>query len=122
MYKILAGTICLLIVFNGVNCSQVYESQIIIKPSDDKLQEVTCYDGKGQTGESLNLVTGYIADLSWGYNFDNKISSCCFQGIWILYEDYAYNIDHHDVRNGFIDELFTINDLFFDDLFNKFRY
>ena len=52
--------------------------------SNDELQKVTCYDGKGQTGESLDLVTGAIADLGWGYNFDDKISSCCFQGIWIL--------------------------------------
>ena len=67
--------------------------------SPDEYPKITCYDGKGQTGEDLEVLAGFIGDLSWGYRFDDKISSCCFLGIWMLYEDSYYNDDYHDVRN-----------------------
>ena len=97
MDKTFAYAILIFVVLNEYHCTSLGTSQNIKIKSNDDLQKVTCYDGKGQTGESLDLVTGAIADLGWGYNFDDKISSCCFQGIWILYEDAAYNIDNHDV-------------------------
>ena len=100
MFKLFLSIALLCIVSYNINGSPVHNSQGNKINAEDELQRVTCYDGKSQTGESLDLVTGAIADLGWGYNFDDKISSCCFQGIWLLYEDAAYNIDNHAVREA----------------------
>jgi hypothetical protein len=35
------------------------------------------------------------------YNFDNQINYCCYNGIWILYEDYDYNAHNYKVSPGF---------------------
>jgi hypothetical protein len=34
------------------------------------------------------------------YNFDNQINYCCYNGIWILYEDYDYNAHNYKVFPG----------------------
>ena len=38
-------------------------------------------------------MTDYTADLRQ-YNFNKMASSCCFNGIWLLYEDFNYNINN----------------------------
>jgi len=52
-------------------------------------QFLNCYDNTNSGGDAI-AATDYIDDLR-NYNMDNRISSCCFQGIWILYEDTNYN-------------------------------
>merc|ERR1711890_134632 len=52
-------------------------------------QALNCFDGANSGGNRVSA-TDYIDDLR-NYNMDNRISSCCFQGIWILYEGYGYN-------------------------------
>lgn len=47
------------------------------------------YSGRNQVGSSLRL-TDYTPNLSV-YGMDNTISSACYNGIWIMYEDYDYN-------------------------------
>jgi hypothetical protein len=42
-------------------------------------------------------LTHYTADFRQ-YNLDNKASSCCFSGIWILYDDYNYKFNNTTVR------------------------
>ncbi len=42
-------------------------------------------------------LTHYTADFRQ-YNLDNKASSCCFSGVWILYDDYNYKFNNNTVR------------------------
>merc|ERR1712243_251358 len=48
------------------------------------VQSVDCYDYNNQGGDRLHL-TDYTPSLR-NYNFDNRIESCCFTGIWLLYD------------------------------------
>ena len=50
-------------------------------------QRLVCYERTGQYGESYSY-TDYAPFLN---NFDNRIQSCCFDGVWILYGDVQYN-------------------------------
>ncbi len=40
-------------------------------------------------GPSLTM-SDYVPDLR-AYGWDNEFSSCCFNGVWLLYDDYDYN-------------------------------
>merc|ERR1711962_1362788 len=46
------------------------------------VQSMDCYDYNNQGGDRLHL-TDYTPSLR-NYNFDNRIESCCFTGIWLL--------------------------------------
>lgn len=59
-------------------------------------QTLDCYDLQGQGGDSIQAID-YIPDLA-AYGFDNMISSCCFQGIWMLYDNTNFNEDDFFVR------------------------
>jgi len=52
-------------------------------------QTLTCYDGRSGVGDSVRAID-YIPNLQ-GYGMDNRIESCCFTGIWMLYADADYN-------------------------------
>ena len=52
-------------------------------------QFLDCYDYSGGSGNSVRAID-YIPALRT-YNMDNKIGSCCFTGIWILYAEEDYN-------------------------------
>jgi len=52
-------------------------------------QVADCFDYANQGGDRLRAID-YIPDLA-GYNFNNRIDSCCFTGIWILYAEPNYN-------------------------------
>ena len=52
-------------------------------------QTLVCYDYNGGGGNSVRAID-YIPALR-SYNFDNKISSCCFTGTWFLYAEETYN-------------------------------
>ena len=52
-------------------------------------QTVKCFDQFNGYGNSLT-VKYPVSDL-WTYNWDNKISSCCFTGFWLMYEYRDYN-------------------------------
>ena len=54
-----------------------------------RAQNVDCYDYTNSEGGRLHA-TDYMSRLR-DYNFDNKIESCCFTGIWILYDNENYN-------------------------------
>jgi len=54
-----------------------------------RIQFLDCYDSY-QGGGNRFHVTDYIPSLR-NYNWDNRISSCCFTGIWILYSEESYN-------------------------------
>ena len=52
-------------------------------------QSLDCYDYVSYGGDRVSAID-YIPALA-GYNFDNRISSCCFTGVWILYTNEDYN-------------------------------
>ena len=52
-------------------------------------QSITCYDYQNQGGDSVRAID-YIPALRQ-YNMDNRIESCCFTGIWLLYQEENYN-------------------------------
>ena len=52
-------------------------------------QSLDCYDGQDGQGDSLHAID-YIPALR-NYNMDNRIGSCCFSGIWLLYADENFN-------------------------------
>merc|ERR1711935_322284 len=52
-------------------------------------QFVDCYEYSNLSGDRVRAID-YVPDLR-NYNFDNRISSCCFTGIWLLYGEYTYN-------------------------------
>lgn len=55
-------------------------------------QSIECFDGQGCQGESLNLTSGYIVDLGQpAYGFDNRISSCQIQRVFVLYDGVFFN-------------------------------
>ena len=67
-------------------------------------QYMTCYDYNGQQGNSYRL-TDYVSDL-YSTGWDNKFSSCCFYGIWNLYQDAEFNERNSNVsKYGIISSL-----------------
>merc|ERR1719481_1544312 len=52
-------------------------------------QFLDCYDYTNLGGNYLRM-TDYVPALG-NYNFDNRIESCCFTGIWILFAEQNYN-------------------------------
>ena len=52
-------------------------------------QFIRCFDQFNGYGNVVEAKYP-ISDL-WDYNFDNRISSCCFTGFWLLYQDVNFN-------------------------------
>ena len=63
------------------------------------IQQIECTDGVNGAGDVLRA-TDYIADLR-DYDFDNRATWCCFDGIWILYDLVNYNTNDFEVCDGF---------------------
>jgi len=74
---------------NGVSQSQRMTVGNFTSRSKAAAQLLTCYDYNNGGGDSVRA-TDYIPALR-NYNFDNRISSCCFTGTWILYAEENYN-------------------------------
>ena len=52
-------------------------------------QHAICFDYFNQTGSSY-WIQDYISDLS-DSGWSNRFTSCCFYGVWILYDHRDYN-------------------------------
>merc|ERR1712037_322643 len=52
-------------------------------------QRLQCWDRTSQNGDSV-IATDYMPYIS-DHNMDNRIESCVFNGIWVLYGDEVYN-------------------------------
>jgi len=63
-------------------------------------QFLDCYDYQNQGGNKLRAID-YIPALS-GYSFDNRISSCCITGVWMLYADEDYNSANTGAANWWV--------------------
>ena len=68
-------------------------------------QFVDCWEYFSQQGASYRI-TDYISQLpsSW----DNRLSSCCFNGIWIFYQDRDYNKYNQNVSHYLIGASYTL--------------
>merc|ERR1712107_872483 len=65
-------------------------SQVEVAPEDEAFQQLLqCWDRTSQNGDSV-IATDYMPYISY-HNMDNKIESCVFNGIWILYGEEVYN-------------------------------
>jgi hypothetical protein len=53
-------------------------------------QSIVCYDRADCSGGKYITFSQNVYDLT-GYSFDNRISCCVFNGVWILYEDAFFN-------------------------------
>merc|ERR1719264_855448 len=58
---------------------------------------ITCYDQAGFQGDRL-VADEYLSSLG---AMDNRIGSCCFTGIWILYAEQVYNTFNPGSANWF---------------------
>ncbi len=48
-----------------------------------------CWEGNNYSGSSVRLIAN-SNDLA-DYNFDNRAASCCFRGVWVLFDVVNYN-------------------------------
>lgn len=80
---------------------------LILTVSSNKERQVSsvklyCYDkpnckGKWIALENSNLKVPVLG--AYPFHFDNRIRSCRFNGMFILYQDVNFNINELDVRN-----------------------
>ena len=55
-------------------------------------QRLYCYDGPNCEGIRITIGTVSVPDLSYyPYYFDNRIQSCLYNGIYILYDGPNFN-------------------------------
>ena len=54
---------------------------------DAQYQFADCWDYSNQQGQSVRI-TDYTPNLG---NNANRFSSCCYYGIWLMYDDIDYN-------------------------------
>ncbi len=54
-------------------------------------QSLTCYDNYDGRGDSLQMYDYAPTLFSTEVNFNNRFSSCCFSGVWLLYDNPFYN-------------------------------
>ncbi|TRY76468.1 hypothetical protein TCAL_05345 [Tigriopus californicus] len=66
----------------------------IAKSHQEKNQTLDCYDLRAFGGKHVTF-TENTFDLAT-YEFDDMISSCCFYGIWIFYDEPDYNMNNLD--------------------------
>ena len=72
-------------------------------------QRLDCYDQTNCYGNRITIGTSPVPDLSYSpYYFDNRIQSCNYNGIYLLYDGRNYNQDNLNVSTitlGVCDDL-----------------
>ena len=81
---------------NGKNITNNFVNSTRFFQSSNQ-QTATCYEQLNGYGPFIKI-TQPIKNLNL-YGWDNKISSCCFTGFWLLYEDKNFNNYHSNVRH-----------------------
>ena len=62
-------------------------------------QRLECYDQENGYGNRITIGTTPVPDLGQSpYYFDNRIRSCNYNGIYLLYDEYNYNQNNLNVR------------------------
>ena len=69
--------------------SYAAKNGIVLPKTQANYQSLDCYDRFGQQGTTYR-VNDYTPDLS-RVGMDNRFSSCCWNGIWNLFDDYDYS-------------------------------
>ena len=65
----------------------------------DQDQHLDCYDQENGYGSRVSIGTTPVPDLNQSpYYFDNRIRSCNYNGIYILYDEYNYNQNNLNVN------------------------
>lgn len=59
-------------------------------------QSLRCFSGRNLSGQQIQIKEQNIEDLGT-MKFDNKAFSCCFNGVWVLYDEKSYNQNHYNV-------------------------
>merc|ERR1719323_1788927 len=73
----------------GTYANYAAENGIVLAKAQADYQYLDCYDRFNQQGTTYR-VNDYTPDLS-RVGMDNRFSSCCFYGIWNLFDDYEYS-------------------------------
>ena len=61
-------------------------------------QRLDCYDSTNCNGIRITIGTTPVPDLAYSpYYFDNRIQSCLYNGIYMLYDGRNYNQDNLNV-------------------------
>ena len=66
-------------------------------------QYADCWDYTGQQGYTRRI-NDYVANLGTD---SNKFSSCCFYGIWLMYDDINYNQNNNNVSKNTVTQILT---------------
>ena len=73
-------------------------------------QRMDCYDSANGYGSSVHIGTSPVPDLNQSpYYFDNRIESCNFNGIYILYDGYNYNQGNLNVSSNSVSSKTVLN-------------
>ena len=78
---------------NGYVLNNTIEDRYISDFGGDQVLE--CFASSNCWGASFKIDYG-ITDF-WKYGWDNKFSSCRFNGFWFLYQDVNYNRNYPNV-------------------------
>jgi len=89
MLKQLVFISCL--IYANAGSKPNYETTKSTRSLDNK-QKLTCYERAGNQGDAV-ILTDYAPYLD-NYNFNNRAASCCFEGIWLLYDGENYNTNN----------------------------
>ena len=81
----------------GTYANYAAENGIVLAKAQADYQYLDCYDRFNQQGTTYR-VNDYTPDLS-RVGMDNRFSSCCFYGIWNLFDDYEYSERNPQVSN-----------------------
>ena len=81
----------------GTYANYAAENGIVLAKAQADYQYLDCYDRFNQQGTTYR-VNDYTPDLS-RVGMDNRFSSCCFYGIWNLFDDYEYSECNPQVSN-----------------------
>jgi hypothetical protein len=96
--SILQGMFFPLLVFGELKSSQYEGGNTVNLIPKYNSQYLRCTELDSASNEESITVPTSIGDLNtMGWN--DRISSCCFNGIWILYEDTLYNQDNENVSH-----------------------
>ncbi|XP_059083008.1 beta-crystallin A1-like [Tigriopus californicus] len=94
----------------------------VTRSNQQENQELQCYEFPSYEGIAYRF-NDYAPSLS-PFDFDNVISSCCFNGVWILYDEHDYNKNDFGaaVYSGWGEGACFTFDATFDDKASSLRF
>ena len=81
-----------------LNRPRYHNATTDVQPESEMDQYIYCYDGPNCAGIRIQINLDPVPDLGASpYYFDNRIQSCLYNGIYILYDGRNYNMDNLNV-------------------------